>query len=371
MPIGVLFMTAPNIELLSRINQEYTEKNVYFLHKLNLDWEQRKPFRNIRILHNLVNSFETLHKLEPLLRGGADLTVTRVDLIETPFRKAVEDILIWCGIRYIPNYNDLNGEFDIGLDCAARFLTIPSIQFKKGVVELTQSGTVLYRKAATPYPIISVDDSYLKNLECMYGTGEAFVRAFIELTGKELQHKKFLVFGYGKIGQGIVKYLSSFTQDITLVEKSPQALELAEKRGFTVLSAENSASIASVASQSFAIVTATGIPGLLSRYLSPSDVSKAYIANMGAEDEIGNKFAGHPHVLNHRAPINFSLKHPTRMKYLDPIFYAHNLAAEILIRPEAKFSPGYHPFDSKLDRSIVDEWVKTYQEDVQDIWESC
>ena len=283
-----------NIELLSEINRRYPEKNIPFLHKQNLDWEKRKPLQGVKILHNLMNTFETLLKLEPLLRAGADLTLTRLDVIQTPYQKEIDEILNQCGFRYIPDYKDLKGEFDIGMDCAARLLSIPQITIRRGTVEITQYGTVRYQKTATPYPVISVDDSYLKNLECMYGTGEAFIRAFQELTGEDLKDRPFLIFGYGKVGQGIVKYLSPFTRNILIVEKSLSALDRAARRGLSVIASHRVGEIKKAASEAFGIVTATGISHLLSTYLDPKDLTTAYLANMGADDEIGSLFDSYP-----------------------------------------------------------------------------
>ncbi len=61
------------------------------------------------------------------------------------------------------------------------------------------------------YPVISIDDCQIKNLEAILGTGEAFVRAFQELTGEDISDKEFLVIGYGKVGQGIAKALKKYT----------------------------------------------------------------------------------------------------------------------------------------------------------------
>lgn len=355
------------IDLLSQINAQYPEKKIHFLHKMNTIWERKKPLQGYRVLHNLINSFETLHKIESLLKAGADLTVTQLDLVKIADMKEIEEIMARCGIRYIPNYNDLAGEYDIGMDCGGRFLNNPNLNFKKGIIELTQVGTVRYKKAKLTCPVISVDDSYLKNLECMFGTGEAFIRALSELTHQDFANQSFIVFGFGKVGQGIVRYLSQHTQAITVVEKSEFALQLAKKQGWKVLSAENYAEISSAVRSSYCVVTATGVSRLLAQYLSAEDVKNVYVANMGVDDELGKELSECPKTLFEGKPVNFSLRHPTRMKYLDPIFYAHNLAAEFLLDPNKNLE-GYHPFDSKTDREIIQEWIEVHGEPVDDIW---
>ena len=83
----------------------------------------------------------------------------------------------------------------------------------------------------TPFPVINVDDSNLKKLEGMYGTGESFVRAFKERTGQSIHNQSFMVFGFGKVGRGIVKYLLRETPHITVVDQSEKQLSDAKKWG--------------------------------------------------------------------------------------------------------------------------------------------
>ncbi len=355
--------------MLSRINSAYPEKHIHFLSKMSREWGNKKPLQGLRILHNLLNSFETLQKLEPLLLAGADLTVTSADWASIPMQQEVEDLIAQCDIRFVPNYADLKGEFDIGMDCAARILSMKNVKIKHGVVELTQAGAQIYKSVKTPFPVISIDDSFLKNLECMYGTGEAFIRAFCDLTKEDINGKKFILLGYGKIGQGLAKYLSRYSCDVIVFEKSIFAINLALKRGLEAYPIEDSrAQLLEQASTAFAIVTATGVPSILSKYLTAKDVGQSYLANMGVDDEIGLNFQAESRILFNKFPINFSLKHPTLMRYLDPIFYAHNLAAEHLMNE--KMSPGFHPFNPQVDREIIREWVENYSESVDDIWEN-
>ena len=78
-------------------------------------------------------------------------------------------------------------------------------------------------------------------------------------------------------------------------------------------------------------MTATGVPGAATA-ACPADVfirSKALLANMGVEDEFG---AGVPagRVLEAKHPLNFILKDPTLMKYIDATMALHNEGAVIL-----------------------------------------
>jgi adenosylhomocysteinase len=348
-----------NVEVLTNFNRNFKDPNYPFLRKQVEEYKRTKPLKGVRILHNLINSFETLLKIETLMHSGADLTLTRCHFAAFPHQAEVDAVLFATGIPYVPNHSDLEGEFDIGMDCAADLLRLPRVKLLRGAVELTRVGAIAYEKANTPYPVISVDDSNLKKLECMLGTGESFIRAFKELTGETFIGRKVVLFGFGKIGKGIARYLSQCTDQISIVEASYASLREAQQQGLRALSLKDN--IRAEVRDAFAIVTATGVNKMLSRYLSAADVGTAYIANMGVDDEIGDAF-GDCKVLFNRAPINFSLKHPTLMKYFDPICYAHNLAAELLVT--RSFAPGFHRFPASEDNAIVSEWESLYGDKV-------
>lgn len=53
-------------------------------------------------------------------------------------------------------------------------------------------------------------------------------------------------------------------------------------------------------------------------------------------------------------------KEPTRLKYLDPIFYAHNLGAALLLTEN--FAPGYYPFPEQISEKIIKVWQNQHQE---------
>ena len=74
------------------------------------------------------------------------------------------------------------------------------------------------------------------------------------------------------------------------------------------------------------VVTATGVKDAAAPYAADLLAGHAILANMGVEDEFG---AGVPaeRVLNAKAPLNFALEEPTRMRYIDPTLALHNLAA--------------------------------------------
>ena len=60
------------------------------------------------------------------------------------------------------------------------------------------------------------------------------MRAITSFVRQEIFHKKFVVFGYGKVGKGIIHTLLKFSDNITVVEKDRDTLMLAQKKGINV-----------------------------------------------------------------------------------------------------------------------------------------
>jgi len=83
----------PDIAKLESINRKYSEPFIPFLQEQTSDFDVRKPLRGVKILHNCINTYETLLKIEPLLKAGADLTMTRCDLVTTGHQKEVDAII--------------------------------------------------------------------------------------------------------------------------------------------------------------------------------------------------------------------------------------------------------------------------------------
>lgn len=354
--------------VLENANRTFDSTNYPFLHQLKKRWLEEKPLQGIRILHNIPVTLETLVKLESLIAAGADLTVTHVDFPGLQPNQAAVDVLTEAKIKFVPQHNQLSGEFDVALDCAAQMIHLNTISIKKGLVELTQTGTQRLKDQTLPFPCISVDDSHTKKLEGMYGTGEAFVRAIKEQSPSCIQDQLFIVFGYGKVGQGICKYLMQETSHIAIVDPEPNKRLLAQKRGLIAIDPNDTETLEKLTTQCFCCVTSTGIPNFLSQTFSQEMFSSTCLfANMGASDEIGDRFNDH-HILCNRSPINFSLKHPTLMLYIDPIFYAHNKMAVALVKNA--FKKEYHPLPNALDKEIIFQWQGFHKCTLSDIFET-
>lgn len=355
-----------NIDHLITHNKHiFPNHNAFMLQNLYSLWGKTKPLQGTKVLHNIPLTYETLVKLESLLVAGADLTVTQVKFVQSSPPPDIVTLLDQLEINYIESHEEIAGEFDIALDCCAEVLCMPNVKITQGIVELTQSGGAIYKNANLPIPVINVDDSNLKKLEGMYGTGESFVRAFKEISNESIQDKLFMVFGFGKVGRGIVKYLSQHTPYIVVIDKCLETVNAAKMMGYTALHNSEQERIIEFSKEAFCLVTATGEEFALSNLLNSVHCPQAYVANMGVADEIGSAF-NHNKVLCQKTPINFTLKHPTLLHFIDPIFYAHNLGAQLLI--ENHFSKEYHAFPTYLDDLIIKLWNKYHPIDISDIY---
>ncbi|MDY8134332.1 NAD-binding protein [Aquimarina sp. 2201CG5-10] len=343
------------IDFIRTIKQEYDTSQIPFLSKQLERVSITKPYKGLKILHNIPFTKETIVKLEILYAGGADITVRSPSFMEAA--PALVDEFKKAGGCWKENNTEDNSCYDIFMDCAGELLD--HVSPKIGVVEITGTGTQKYRLAEVEYPVISVDQSEIKKLEAMLGTGEAFVRAFQEITREQIHNKEFMIFGFGKVGKGITRYLSSFTNKITIIDKSSENLMEAKKLGFKTIKEDNKEIIESLAPKMFAIVTATGVKDVISKNYNPQYFLNSYLANMGGEDEFGFAF-DIKDVLCDKKPINFFINHPTLIKYLDPVFYAHNMGVDLLLF--ANLKNGLHPFPNFLSEEIVLEWESIFKE---------
>ena len=356
---------------LRALNSNFIEKKIPLLTKQLKDWESTKPLANLRILHILVNSYETIIKLEPLLLSGADVTVVGYDLLKLPNQDEIDSKIKELNIKFIENLPDASGEYDYVLDCGARALEIKDLTVLKGIVELTQSGSEKYKTSSLHQniPIVSIDSCLVKEFEGIYGTGESFVRAIEQLSGKKLEvNSKFFVFGFGKIGRGICINLTKkgvSKDNICIITYSSKRFgEIAELGYSRCFSIENQLTEikAEIQKGGFCAVTATGAKGFLEKCFDAGDFSNInYLCNMGNEDEFGSEFSSKAKNISVSFAINFLLKQPTLMKFLDPTFYCHNQAIE-LIEQGATFSKGFNAYPNDECISCLKYW----QEEMKD-----
>lgn len=342
---------------IETIKRRFPAADTPFLRRQCGDVARRRPFAGLRVLHHVPFTPATVLKLEPLLRGGAELIVSSPGFM-TPDEGLVADF-VEAGGDWRPRETLADLDCDVAMDCAGELSDV--VRPRLGVVELTGTGTHRYGEAHSAQPVISIDLSRVKALEAVLGTGEAFVRAYRELTRHTLPGRAFLVFGYGKVGRGIAQHLHASGARIVVVDVDAAGRRDAQAAGFAAVDARNRRAVERAARAAETIVTATGREQVVSRHYDPDCFRGRTLANMGGADEFGADF-DESEVLCAKRPINFFVEHPTRLRYLDPVFYAHNLGAELL--RDGRFGPGVHPFPAELSDDIVREWEDRFDERV-------
>ncbi len=339
------------------IYEEFGADVAPFMHRLRDEVTDTQPYKGLRIAHDIPLTRTTLIKIDSLIKGGADLLVSNFSFC-TPDAYALQ-VLSENGIPYKP-VDEISGEFDVLMDCGAELLE--NCTAKLGAIELTRSGAVAYQNANTDYPVISVDDTRLKQLETCLGTGEGVHRAIVNLAGRNLSGAKILILGFGKVGRGIAHYFKGITDDITVAEMDDARLRVASDRDLKTINASDTKVVEAYVTTSDVVITATGVRDIISKSYETSAFLKGpLLANAGAEDEFGYNFKGSD-VLGAKAPVNFTEHEPTLMKFLDPIFYAHTVALNDLLEGR---KPGFHALNSATDDAVMADWC-TYHGRTED-----
>lgn len=346
------------VDLFPEITARFAASDMPFLRRARERALRTRPYAGLKVLHNVPLTGETMCKLEVLVAGGAELVVTSPSFM-TPDPHSVA-LLAAAGVEFRGEYR-FPEEFDVVLDCGGELQ--PLVTPRLGTCELTGTGTRRYRAAGPAFPVFAVDESRVKDLESLLGTGRSFVHAFRRLVDQPIDGEPFLVFGYGKVGRGIVRALAPHTDRIGVVDVDPAAVAAAALAGCEAMHATEHDRVARWAGKAFAVVTATGVPGVVSAGYDAGAFAGAHLANMGGEDEFGDAFATDD-VLYGKRPVNFAYSDPGAMRYLDPVFHAHNLGVDLL--SSARYRPGVQPFPAFLADEIVDAWQREFGERLED-----
>ena len=337
------------------VNSSYTMAEYPALLALAREWAFSRPFEGLRVLAATPVFRNTLLQYRALLAGGANLVVgiagsgkdcAGADAAGAamPCDLGIVDVLRENGIPVIGVQEALEMEaagcgFDLILDCAGQFSAChPRI----GFVELTRSGVQFYENCE--HPVYVADSGIVKRIETCLGTGEGYVRALSQLgydycldSGADGAGKKFVVFGSGKVGQGIVLQLLRSGANVQVVtDCSRGSCAFLDANDVPVTDCNDLDGVAALVRDADFVVTATGVKGALDRpqIVEALLASDAVLANMGVEDEYG---PGVPatRVLAEKKPLNFILEEPTHLKYIDASLALHAALGELLVREAA------------------------------------
>lgn len=329
------------------LNDAYEKREYPALSAFFAEWLGTRPFRALRVLVATPVFRNTLLEYRALIAGGANLVVGVAGGM--PCDAGIVEVLRGNGIPVVGLQEALEMEarcaesgdcaFDLILDCAGQF---SACHPRFGFVELTRSGVQFYEKCE--HPVYVADSGIVKRIETCLGTGEGYVRALAQLgydfcldsgtDGAPSAGKKFIVFGSGKVGQGIVLQLLRSGADVHVVtDCSRGANPFLDANGVPVTDCNDFDAVASLVRGADFVVTATGVKGALDRpqVVEALLASGAVLANMGVEDEYGPNVPA-SRVLAEKKPLNFILEEPTHLKYIDASLALHAALGELLLR---------------------------------------
>ncbi|MCS6788630.1 MAG: adenosylhomocysteinase, partial [Aigarchaeota archaeon] len=153
----------------------------------------------------------------------------------------------------------------------------------RGGTEETTTGVTrlraLEREGRLLYPIIAVNDSPTKSLfDNPLGTGQSTIDAIMRSTGVLLAGKRFVVFGYGRVGSGIAARARGMGAEVIVVEVNPVRALMAAMEGYRVMGSKDAAKTGDI------FVTATGNIGVIRREHMELMKDGAILANAGHYD---------------------------------------------------------------------------------------
>ena len=150
---------------------------------------------------------------------------------------------------------------------------------------------------------------------------------------------------------------------IYAIDIDKDARDSASHKGIKIIDGSSNELVKNAIKKSYCVVTATGVKDLLSNYyaLTENDFGSSLLTNMGADDEYGNNFSDE-RVLFSKKTFNFCIDSPTAMRYLDPVFYAHNYSIDIILSNKVK--NGYNPFPIESALQVLEDWAWTHEEDL-------
>ena len=327
--------------------------------------EYRRPaLRGYSIANNTPLTVSAIVKMMPFIKNGFKLRTTTPSFLGRD-PEAIR-LIQQLGYEFDQDKKGFEGT-DIILDCCAELSGIGSA---KAFAELTKTGVDVYKRKESSRPVLSVDDSRVKALETFYGTGDGFVRAFKEFVSPELRGTRFLVFGFGKVGKGVVRGLLNNAAVCTVVDVSEKTLRFPAGQGAKKVLYSDIGSISDLLKDHDVLITCTGKNHFLSAtpWADAITGSRIRLINMGAEDEFGPRFTPE-RVENGKVPLNFKLKRPTLLKYLDPVFYAHN--SVVALYHDGKLAPGLQPLPKDLDARLIKEWHSNWGVDMAEFDSAC
>ncbi|AMO58013.1 hypothetical protein GZ77_19980 [Endozoicomonas montiporae] len=315
---------------------------------------REQPFVGKSVLYAAPLTRNTQVALLPVVAGEADITLSWPDIVEPD--KAVVALMKRLGIHFYQQVPS-NQSFDLIFDCCGKYADYSA---SLGHIELTRSGLEKYLSQSNTV-CLDVDSTVIKSIETTLGTGESLVRAMKHAGFTELAGKRILLFGYGKVGQGICRALLAEQANVDIVELQPG---LSPEQSCFIDGSDQALVTEAVQKADF-VITATGIKSVIENHYPVSEFinSSAKLINMGGEDEYGEAFPADT-VLNGKHTFNFILDDPTLMKFIDPIFALYNECGKLLT--QQSYSLGVHLPPDQTVMSVAGRFCQAHGIDMSE-----
>jgi len=275
---------------------EWASKHMPVLSQIKKRFNEKKPFKDLKIGACLHVTKETGVLIDAFLAGGAEVALcgsnplsTQDDVAAVLAEKGVHvyawrgqstEEYYWCVEKVIDRSPTIT--LDDGADLVStlhskRKEALPNV---KGGTEETTTGVLRLRAMETAnalkYAIIAVNDAYTKYMfDNRYGTGQSTIDGIIRATNILLAGKNFVVCGYGWCGRGIAMRARGMGANVIITEVNPvKALEAAMD-GFSVMSLIEASTIGDI------FVTATGDVSVIRKEHLQKMNDGAILANSG------------------------------------------------------------------------------------------
>ncbi len=235
---------------------EWVQRHMPVLEHIKGDFQSEKPFKGITIASCLHLEPKTINLGLTLLAGGAEVAMTGCNPLSTQDDATAAGASLglnmygWRGEtneEYYENINKvLDHEPDIIIDDGADMIFLVHRERRElmdkivGACEETTTGIhrlkSMHRDKALEFPIMAVNDSYMKYLfDNRYGTGQSTFDSIMGSTNVLIAGKTIVVCGYGWCGRGVAMRAAGLGANVIVTEIDPiRALE-ARMDGYRVM----------------------------------------------------------------------------------------------------------------------------------------
>lgn len=382
----------PALAASGRSKITWAESQMPVLLQIRQRFARTKPLKGVRLACCLHVTTETAHLMLTLKAGGAEIALCASNPLSTQDDIAASLVNDFGIAVYAIRGEDrktyyqhiqtaLSGSPNITMDDGADLVSTihkDPQRYGKAVIggtEETTTGVIRLKSLDAAgklrYPVIAVNDADTKHLfDNRYGTGQSTIDGIVRATNRLLAGSVFVIAGYGWCGKGLAQRARGQGAQVIITEIDPiKGLE-AVMDGFQVMPMNEAARKGDI------FVTVTGCAEVLAAQHFTRMKDGAIISNSGHFDvEIDLKALA---TLSTRRSVmregiqQYTLKNGRKINVLgegrlvnlacaeghppgvmDMSFANQALAAEYLLKHNARLKPHVYPVPKEIDREIA------------------